>query len=73
MNMGGLGKAMAKLARVKTHLPGMGAARNDLIERALASVCAMMQVTIARRWQATGNKGSRVTYIGLVLEGNEAP
>ena len=27
MNMGGLGKAMAKFARVKTHLPGMGAAR----------------------------------------------
>ena len=44
MNMGGLGKAMAKLARVKTHLPGMGAARNDLIERALLEVCRMMRV-----------------------------
>jgi hypothetical protein len=71
MNMGGLGKAMAKLARVKTHLPGMGAARSDLIERALGEVCRMMRVTIVKRWQATGNKGSRVTYIGLVLRGDE--
>jgi len=72
MNMGGLGKAMAKLAKVKTHLPGMGAARNDLIERALLEVCRMMRVKITKRWQATLNKGSRVTYIGLVLTGDEA-
>ena len=69
MNMGGTGKALAKLARIKTHMPGMGAARNDVIERALKRICEMMHATIAKRWQANGNKGSRVAYMGMVLQG----
>jgi hypothetical protein len=69
-NMGGTSKAMAKLARIKTHMPGMGAARNDLIERALRRLCEMMHAGVERRWQADGNKGSRVAYIGLVLCGD---
>lgn len=70
MNMGGLGHAMATLAGVKTHMPGMGAARDQLIERALRKVCTMMHASIERRWQAQGNKGSRVSYIGMVLAAN---
>jgi hypothetical protein len=67
MNMGGAGKTMAKLAKIKTHMAGMGAARNEIIERALAQVCTMMHVEIEKRWQAQGNKGSRVAYVGMVL------
>jgi hypothetical protein len=69
MNMGGTSKALAKLAGIKTHMPGMGAARNDLIERALRRILEMMHASVERRWQADGNKGSRVTYMGLVLRG----
>jgi hypothetical protein len=71
MNMGGLSYAMAKLPGVKTRMPGMGAARDQLIERALRRVCIMMHASIERRWQAQGNKGSRVSYIGLVLSATE--
>jgi len=71
MNMGGLGNAMAILAGVKTHMPGMGAARDQLIERALRRICTLMHASIERRWQAQGNKGSRVSYIGMVLRSDE--
>jgi len=71
MNMGGTSKAFAKLAGIKSHMPGMGAARNALIERALQRILVMMNATIERRWQADGNKGSRVTYMGLVLRGGD--
>lgn len=67
MNMGGTGKALAKLARIQTHMPGMGAARNDIIERGLRAVFSMMHATVEKRWQAQGTKGSRVLYLGLVL------
>jgi hypothetical protein len=71
MNMGGASKALAKLARIKTHLPGMGAARDRLIEVALGRILAMMRAKVERRWQADGDKGSRVAYMGLVLSGQE--
>jgi len=67
MNMGGVSKAFAKLARIKYHMPGMGAAREEIIERALREVCRRMHAKIKSRWQADGNKGSRVSYMGLVL------
>jgi hypothetical protein len=73
MNMGGTSKALAKLAGIKTHMPGMGSARNDLIERALRRILDMMRAGVERRWQADGNKGSRVTYMGLVLTGVTQP
>lgn len=69
MNMGGTSRAMAWIAGVKTHMPGMGAARDDLIERALSRTVQTMRCTVSRRWQARGNKGSRVLYLGLILEG----
>jgi hypothetical protein len=69
-NMGGTSKDFAKLARIKTHMPGMGAARDQLIERAISEVCRMMSVTIERRWEARGQKGSRVLYLGMVLTGS---
>jgi len=62
-------EALAKLAGIKSHMPGMGAARNDIIERALRRICEMMHATVERRWQADGNKGSRVAYMGMVLVG----
>jgi hypothetical protein len=70
MNMGGTSKALAKLAGIKSHMPGMGAARNDIIERALRRICEMMHANVERRWQADGDKGSRVTYMGMVLRGS---
>jgi hypothetical protein len=41
MNMGGAEKAFAKLAHIKTHMPGMGAAREELVERALQGLFRM--------------------------------
>jgi hypothetical protein len=69
MNMGGISKPLSKIARIKTNMPGMGAMRGEVIERALNQVCRMMHCEVVRRWQATGKKGSRVDYIGLVLRG----
>jgi hypothetical protein len=68
MNMGGIPKPLSLLARIKTHMPGMGAARDEVIDRAIREVCRMMQARVTHRWQAQGNRGSRVGYIGLVLE-----
>lgn len=71
MNMGGAPRDLAKLAKIKHHMPGMGAARDNLIERALRRICEMMHAQVQRRWQADGDKGSRVAYIGLVLVGED--
>jgi hypothetical protein len=68
MNMGGVSKGLALLAGVRSQMPGMGAARNEVIERALKRLCETMHAAVVRRWEAHGNKGSRVGYIGLVLE-----
>lgn len=71
MNMGGVSKALSALARIKVQMPGMGAARDDVINRALSQICRMLNAEIIHRWQAQGNRGSRIGYIGLVFRGAE--
>jgi hypothetical protein len=70
MNMGGIDKALGKVAGIRTHMPGMGAARDDIIERALRRILELMHAKVERRWQANGDKGSRVRYMGMILRGN---
>ena len=69
MNMGGVSKALATLARIRVQMPGMGAARDEIINRALNAIGHMMNAELVSRWQAQGKKGSRVGYIGLVFRG----
>jgi len=69
MNMGGVSKALATLARIRVQMPGMGAARDEVIGRALRQIARMMHARIVSRWQAQGKRGSRVGYIGLIFEG----
>jgi hypothetical protein len=71
MNMGGASRDLAWIAGVKTHMPGMGSARDGLIEKALRRTVAKMGCKVLRRWEARGNKGSRVLYLGLILEALE--
>ena len=61
--------AMALLAGTRTHVVGLPRMLDNIIDRALRRVAAMMGGTIKRRWQAKGYYGSRMTYIGLVIEG----
>jgi hypothetical protein len=63
-------KALGKVAGIRTHMPGMGAARDDIIERALRRILELMHAKVERRWQANGDKGSRVRYMGMILRGN---
>lgn len=50
--------------------PRMAFAKADN-RRVLRAVDLRNYNIFAKRWQANGNKGSRVTYIGLVLEGDD--
>jgi hypothetical protein len=69
MNMGGVSKALATMAKIRVQMPGMGAARGEIIDRALIELGRMMNGEIVKRWQANSGKGSRVAYIGLVFKG----
>jgi hypothetical protein len=61
--------ALAKLAGVQHHLPGMSSQQDMLIGRAISRVARLMGGTVAKRWEAHGKVGSSMRYIGLVLEG----
>jgi hypothetical protein len=53
------------------HMAGMGMARGQdwLVNRAIDRIAMMMNAAIVHRWQAIGKMGSRMYYLGLVLEG----
>lgn len=51
---------------------GMGRGQDWLINRAVDRIAAMMHAAVVHRWQAVGKMGSRMYYIGLVLEGRLA-
>jgi hypothetical protein len=67
MKMGGMPIALSMLAGVRDRLPGLAAAQDDIINRAIRSVSTIMGATVARRWEAVGKTGSTMRYIGLVL------
>jgi hypothetical protein len=71
MKMGSASATMARLAGIRTTQPGLGTddMQGQLINRALLRIAAMMGARIVKRWQATGKMGSRMLYIGLVLQG----
>src|ERR1700733_12686805 len=52
MKMGGMSLALSLLAGVRNRLPGMGRAQDELINRGIRRVAAMMGGEIVRRWEA---------------------
>jgi hypothetical protein len=71
LNMGGMSNALSVIGGVRQHLPGMGAAQQHIVDRAIIRCSEMMNTTIERHWQAISKHSSTVRYIGLVMKGNE--
>lgn len=71
MDMGGMSFALAKIAAVRQYMPGMGAAQQMVVDRAIARTATLMGCTIERQWQAIGKHSSTIRYIGLVIRGDE--
>jgi hypothetical protein len=69
--MGSMQKTLALLAGMRAIQSGIGSAdaQDEIVNRALIRMASMMRASIAKRWQAVGKGGSRVLYIGLILEG----
>jgi hypothetical protein len=77
--MGEIPRALAQLAGVtrnwkgskgaRKRVAGATAAGEFILERALQEFLRRMNCRIVKRWQARMTKGSRMVYIGLVLEG----
>jgi hypothetical protein len=72
MSMGGMSGALSLVAGVRQYMPGMGAAQQDVINRALMRTAAAMRATIERQWQATSKASSTIRYIGVVMRGDAA-
>jgi hypothetical protein len=70
LKLGGMSLALSQLAGVKHYLPGLATAQDELIDRALKRVAALMSGTIIRRWGASIRTGSTMHYLGLVLRGD---
>ena len=72
LKFGGMPEALAYITGVDfRHMAGMGMARGQdwLVNRAINAIAAMMNAAVIHRWQAIGKMGSRMYYVGLVLEG----
>jgi hypothetical protein len=70
MKLGGMSLAMSRLAGVRHYLPGLATAQEELIDRAVTRVAAMMGGKITRRWQASQKTGSVMHYLGFVMRRN---
>jgi hypothetical protein len=71
MDMGGMSGALSLIAGVRQYMPGMGAAQQQIINRAISRTAMMMGATIENHWQAISKFSSTIRYIGLVLRGAE--
>ena len=49
-------------------MSGLAKGQDWLIQRAIDRLAEMLSATVVKRWQAVGVVGSRMYYIGLVLE-----
>ena len=68
LKMGGMSRALSQLSGVGNQ-PGLGRQQDEIINRALLRTAELMHARIADRWQAVGKTGSRMVYLGIVLEG----
>ncbi len=69
MKFGSLPFAMSELAGVPADAAGVSKNQVMIVNQAIAGLAKAMGCRIVNRWQASGKTGSRVLYIGLVLEG----
>jgi hypothetical protein len=61
--------AIAALTGLRTGIVGLGKKQDQVIDRAIAGLARRMSCTVEKRWQAVGNTGASMRYIGLVLRG----
>jgi hypothetical protein len=69
MKFGSLPKAMAELARTPMEAAGISRAQWTIFEQAIVGLVGAMNCAVVKRWEARGRTGSRVVYLGMVLEG----
>jgi hypothetical protein len=72
MDMGGMSQSLSLIAGVRQYMPGMGAAQQQIIDRAVARTADAMGCTINRQWQAISKHSSTIRYIGVAMQGNAA-
>lgn len=61
--------ALAEIAKIPRNASGISRSAKDVVNLAIAGLCREMNCRLVKRWQAERSGGSRMTYIGLVLEG----
>jgi hypothetical protein len=71
MDMGGMSAALSLVAGVRQYMPGMGAAQQQIVNRAVSRTATMMNTTIEKHFQAISKHSSTIRYIGMVLRGAE--
>jgi hypothetical protein len=69
MDMGGMSLALSLVAGVRQYMPGMGAAQQQIIDRAIQRTAAAMNASIEKRWEAISKHSSTIRYIGVVMQG----
>jgi hypothetical protein len=69
LKAGDLPSALAQLTGLRGRPAGVSRQHGALIDSAIAALAARMGATVRRRWEAHGKTGSKMRYIGLVLEG----
>ena len=69
LRFGSFPMALAFVAGLKGKPSGGAQLQAEILDRAIARLAGVMGCGIETRWQATGKKGSRMRYIGLVLRG----
>lgn len=69
LKQGTLPNAIVELTGFKPRMAGLARHQDELIGRALKTLCQRMRCRIEKRWEAVGKTGAGVRYIGLVLVG----
>lgn len=73
MKQGGLPKGLQVVAGLRDRVAGTAALADEIVDRAIEGLAKRMACRVVGRWQAKGKVGSRMLYIGLVLQGHVAP
>ncbi len=63
--------ALAMLAKSPLAAPDLARQQSKIIDSAIEAVAQRMNGRVVERHQATGKTGTRMRYIGLVIEGHK--
>lgn len=69
LKQGGVPNALAEIAGIRNRPAGLFRWRNDIIDRAIATMAARMCCALEAQWRAERTADAAVVYIGLVLRG----